>query len=48
MILRLEGTNVEEGRAILKSSGLNFIVGETMQDAAAKAVNAAKEYAAKK
>jgi succinyl-CoA synthetase beta subunit len=48
VILRLEGTNVEEGRAILKNSGLNFIVGETMQDAAAKAVSAAKEYAATK
>jgi succinyl-CoA synthetase beta subunit len=45
VILRLEGTNVEQGREILKNSGLNFIVGETMQDAAAKAVAAAKEYA---
>jgi succinyl-CoA synthetase beta subunit len=45
VILRLEGTNVEQGREILKNSGLNFIVGETMQDAAAKAVSAAKEYA---
>ena len=48
VILRLEGTNVEQGREILKSSGLNFIIGETMQDAAAKAVQAAGEYAAKK
>src|ERR1700735_4408980 len=48
VILRLEGTNVEQGREILKNSGLNFIVGETMQDAAAKAVKAAKDYAAKK
>ena len=48
VILRLEGTNVEQGREILKSSGLNFIIGETMQDAAAKAVKAAKDYAAKK
>src|ERR1700749_686535 len=45
VILRLEGPNVEQGREILKSSGLNFIVGETMQDAAAKAVKAANEYA---
>jgi succinyl-CoA synthetase beta subunit len=41
VILRLEGTNVEEGRRILKDSGLKFIVGETMQDAAQKAVEAA-------
>jgi succinyl-CoA synthetase beta subunit len=42
IVLRLEGTNVEEGRKILKHSGLNFIVGETMQDAAEKVVGAAK------
>jgi succinyl-CoA synthetase beta subunit len=48
VILRLEGTNVEQGREILKNSGLNFIIGETMQDAAAKAVQAAKDYAGKK
>jgi succinyl-CoA synthetase beta subunit len=42
VVLRLEGTNVEEGRKILKESGLKFIVGETMQDAAQKAVEAAK------
>ncbi len=42
VVLRLEGTNVEQGREILKNSGLNFIVGDTMQDAAAKVVAAAK------
>jgi succinyl-CoA synthetase beta subunit len=42
VVLRLEGTNVEEGRRILKESGLKFIVGETMQDAAQKVVAAAK------
>jgi succinyl-CoA synthetase beta subunit len=41
VVLRLEGTNVEEGRKILKDSGLNFIIGETMQDAAQKVVQAA-------
>jgi succinyl-CoA synthetase beta subunit len=41
VVLRLEGTNVEEGRKILKDSGLNFIVGDTMQDAAQKVVKAA-------
>src|ERR1700734_3109697 len=45
VILRLEGTNVEQGREILKNSGLNFIIGETMQEAAALVVNAAKKKA---
>jgi succinyl-CoA synthetase beta subunit len=45
VVLRLEGTNVEQGREILKNSGLNFIIGETMQDAAALVVNAAKKKA---
>ena len=34
IVLRLEGTNVEEGRQILKESGLNFEVGSTMKEAA--------------
>ena len=42
IVLRLEGTNVEQGRAILKQSGLNFTVAETMKDAAEKVVTAAK------
>jgi succinyl-CoA synthetase beta subunit len=42
IVLRLEGTNVEEGRKILKESGLNFEVGSTMKDAADLVVNAAK------
>ena len=42
IVLRLEGTNVEAGRQILKDSGLNFIVAETMKDAAEKVVTAAK------
>ena len=42
IVLRLEGTNVEEGRKILKDSGLNFEVGSTMKDAADLVVNAAK------
>jgi len=41
IVLRLEGTNVEAGREILKQSGLNFIVAETMKDAAEKVVAAA-------
>ncbi len=42
IILRLEGTNVEEGRKILAESGLKFQVGETMKEAADLAVAAAK------
>src|SRR5580704_986035 len=42
IVLRLEGTNVDEGREILKASGFNFIVAETMKDAAEKVVAAAK------
>jgi succinyl-CoA synthetase beta subunit len=42
VVLRLEGTNVEQGREILKNSGLNFIVAQTMKDAAEKVVNAAR------
>src|SRR5215467_4624890 len=42
IVLRLEGTNVEKGREILKQSGLNFTVAETMKDAAEKVVAAAR------
>jgi succinyl-CoA synthetase beta subunit len=41
VVLRLEGTNVEQGREILQKSGLNFIVGQDMKDAAEKVVAAA-------
>ncbi|HEY6274660.1 MAG TPA: ADP-forming succinate--CoA ligase subunit beta [Terriglobales bacterium] len=41
LVLRLEGTNVEKGREILKHSGLNFIVATDMKDAAEKVVGAA-------
>jgi succinyl-CoA synthetase beta subunit len=43
IVLRLEGTNVEAGREILRESGLNFIVADTMKDAAEKVVAAAKQ-----
>ena len=45
VVLRLEGTNVEEGRKILRESGLNFTIAETMKDAADKVVAAAKQAA---
>jgi succinyl-CoA synthetase beta subunit len=42
VVLRLEGTNVQEGKKILMESGLNFVVADTMKDAADKVVAAAK------
>jgi succinyl-CoA synthetase beta subunit len=42
VVLRLEGTNVEEGRKILKDSGLKFLIGSTMKEAADLVVKAAK------
>ena len=42
VVLRLEGTNVQEGKRILLESGLNFVVAETMKDAADKVVAAAQ------
>ncbi|MCC7157489.1 MAG: ADP-forming succinate--CoA ligase subunit beta [Bryobacterales bacterium] len=38
IVIRMEGTNVELGRRILKESGLNFTVAEGMKDAAEKVV----------
>ena len=40
VVVRLEGTNVEQGQEILRSSGLNFIVADGMKDAAEKVVAA--------
>ncbi|MGK7344971.1 MAG: ADP-forming succinate--CoA ligase subunit beta [Candidatus Nitrospinota bacterium M3_3B_026] len=42
VVIRMEGTNVEEGAKILEESGLNFIVAEGMRDGAEKAVAAIK------
>jgi succinyl-CoA synthetase beta subunit len=41
VVVRLEGTNVEQGQAILRDSGLNFVVADGMKDAADKVVAAA-------
>jgi succinyl-CoA synthetase beta subunit len=40
LVVRLEGTNVEEGRQVLADSGLDLIVGKGMADAAEKIVEA--------
>ena len=38
LVVRLEGTNVEEGQRVIRESGLNFTVAKGMQDAAEKVV----------
>jgi succinyl-CoA synthetase beta subunit len=42
IVVRMEGTNVEEGRKILTDSGLNFTVADGMRDAAEKVVRLAQ------
>jgi succinyl-CoA synthetase beta subunit len=42
LIVRLEGTNVERGKQLLKESGLDLIAANDLADAAQKAVAAAK------
>ncbi|MEK7796099.1 MAG: succinate--CoA ligase subunit beta, partial [Pseudomonadota bacterium] len=41
VVVRLAGTNVEQGRAVLAQSGLKFLTASKLDDAAAKAVHAA-------
>jgi succinyl-CoA synthetase beta subunit len=41
VVVRMEGTNVEKGRQILRDSGLNFTIGQDMKDGAEKAVRLA-------
>ncbi|OJX99892.1 MAG: succinate--CoA ligase subunit beta, partial [Rhizobiales bacterium 62-17] len=42
LVVRLEGTNVEEGKRIIRESGLNVIPADDLDDAAQKIVNAVK------
>ena len=42
VIVRLQGTNAEEGRRLLQESNLEFIVAETLDEAARKAVEAGR------
>ena len=41
VVVRLEGTNVEEGQRVIRESGMNFTVATGMQDAAEKVVGLA-------
>ena len=43
LVVRLAGTNVEEGKKILSDSGLKIIPADDLDDAAVKIVNAVKE-----
>ena len=47
LVVRLSGTNVEEGRKIIKDSGLDIIMADTLKEAADKAVAAWKEHTGK-
>ena len=42
LVVRLEGTNVEEGKAIIRQSGLNVIAANNLKDGAEKIVAAVK------
>ena len=42
LVVRLEGTNVELGKDIIRNSGLNVIAGDDLSDAARKIVKAVK------
>ena len=41
VVIRMEGTNVEQGKAMLHESGLNFTTADTMGEAAARVVSLA-------
>jgi succinyl-CoA synthetase beta subunit len=43
LVVRLEGTNVDAGKKIIKESGLNVIAADDLDDAAQKIVKAVKE-----
>jgi succinyl-CoA synthetase beta subunit len=45
LVVRLEGTNVEQGKTLLRNSGLAIIPADDLGDAARKAVAAAKKVA---
>jgi succinyl-CoA synthetase beta subunit len=39
IVIRMEGTNVEEGKRLLKESGMNFSTADSMDEAAKTVVN---------
>jgi succinyl-CoA synthetase beta subunit len=46
IVIRMEGTNVEEGKRLLRESGLNFTTADRMDEGAAKVVALSKSAAA--
>ena len=42
LVVRLEGTNVEQGKQIVRDSGLNVLPADDLDDAAQKIVKAVK------
>jgi succinyl-CoA synthetase beta subunit len=42
IVIRMEGTNVEEGKRMLQGSGLNFTTADSMGDAAKRVVSLAR------
>jgi Succinyl-CoA synthetase, beta subunit len=44
LVVRMQGTNVEQGRQILAASGLTIISADTMAEAAEKIVKAVKQF----
>jgi malate-CoA ligase subunit beta len=46
LVVRLAGTNVEEGRRILKESGLPIVTADTLAEAADRVVNSLNAYRA--
>ncbi|MBA3957961.1 MAG: ADP-forming succinate--CoA ligase subunit beta [Parachlamydiaceae bacterium] len=42
LVVRMEGTNVDNGRKILQDAGLNILIADSLAEAAEKVVNAAK------
>src|SRR5256712_1705221 len=43
IVIRMEGTNVEEGKRLLRESGLNFTTANSMGEAAEKVVTLGKQ-----
>ena len=39
IVIRMEGTNVEQGKQMLRDSGLNFTTADSMGEAAEKVVS---------
>jgi succinyl-CoA synthetase beta subunit len=45
LVVRLEGTNVEKGKEIMASSGIDIVPADNLRDAAEKVVKAMREAA---